>query len=447
MSSKNTSRLANVSANVNYYLNLSFVNPSSARTFRLKYHARMMIDDTEVPFSDSMYQGTSRPPPGNVTTARSVLGVRQDEGALNVIDAPSCLDLSTATCEGHSENPLGCSLAHKIHDCAYQSGDRVLPELMGCLYACNQSAGAIGNDDAAVRAACCGLQCLDSCWTRTVDVQATPLPESDPNQTICGSSGGRLLTVMEVSLRKLPPGNSGGVYVREDEDISGPQFTKYQNQARVIVETSGEAENTESVWIHVVVTPGAGDRCGDKTPWLCTGNISNATFPFLTSSTQKEMRQAKIDALKAEVDILHAQLAFASKAIDRNESELFFGITSRAARIKGLEAEIHTLQHQPRAAYVDAFAVNEHALARLPDLGSGTARFTDLVLHNTSPDRDYKLVFFASSFTRAGFFGRVGFQQAPNLLATPDRWPVGVWHVPRQNVSHAGQAGNCKTSP
>ena len=41
--------LANVSANVNYYLNLSFVNPSSARTCCLKYHARMMIDDTEVP--------------------------------------------------------------------------------------------------------------------------------------------------------------------------------------------------------------------------------------------------------------------------------------------------------------------------------------------------------------------------------------------------------------
>ena len=251
--------LANISANVSYQLNFTLLNPPSEAILPLHYQGEMLIDDEHsVPFV-----------PGAVSTPEgTILGVVQSPNALSIVNASTCVDLGDATCEGRTQFPTGCSLGHKLHDCAVQSDEQVLVAVIGCLTECNQSSGVIGDDHRALRSACCGLKCLDSCWTRRLAVQPLDL------HTTCISPAGGRLPVVNVSLWRMHPGGSGGVYV-------GPR----DGGASVVPDVAGEIDFTEGTVINARVVPGAGEGCSVETPWLCTNSlVLSPSAPYLNSS-------------------------------------------------------------------------------------------------------------------------------------------------------------------
>ena len=261
-------RLANISELVTYNLNLTMTNPASTAVLPLFFYAHMVTNGDVLPFgSPGDFSRIVAPlSPGNFTRTTSnvttspgnLLGVFQDSGALNIIDALTCLDLADATCEGHSQYPMGCTLGHKLQDCAAQSGETVLTEVIGCLVQCNQSSGTIGDDRPAVRSACCGLQCLDSCWNREI------LVKPDDLHTTCTSPRGGILPTLRVALWKKYPGGSGGTY----------KIMQNPRAADIVVDTEGELDFTEGTYINAVVTPGDGRGCGPATPWNCTDSAA-----------------------------------------------------------------------------------------------------------------------------------------------------------------------------
>lgn len=256
------SRLANVSANVTYRLNFTLVNPPLRAILPLRYVGETLIhDEYLVPLV-----------PGAVSTsAGTILGVLQSPNSLTIVNASTCVDLGDATCEGRTQYPMGCSLGHKLHDCVVQSDEQVLPEVIGCLAECNQSSGVIGDNHMALRSACCGLKCLDSCWTRRLAVKPLDL------HTTCISPVGGKLPVVNVSLWRMHPGGSGGVYLGASTSSDG--------DASVVVSVAGEIDFTEGIIINARVVPGAGEGCSVETPWLCINSLDlSPSAPYLNSS-------------------------------------------------------------------------------------------------------------------------------------------------------------------
>jgi hypothetical protein len=142
----NNSRLANISAHVTYYLNLTMKNPPSQASLHLSFKMTMALGEHVMPFAHWTGPGSwQQQQVGNITTpVRTVLGVHQDFGAINIVDANTCIALGDATCKKDTQEPVGYTLAHKLHDCAFQGTEDVLNDVMGCMYGCNSSAATIG---------------------------------------------------------------------------------------------------------------------------------------------------------------------------------------------------------------------------------------------------------------------------------------------------------------
>jgi len=61
----------------------------------------------------------------------------------------------------------GCDLGQTLHFCAYDQ-DRAT-EITRCMTSCNDTVAAYG-DVSEASVACCGLQCMDGCWARSLSV-------------------------------------------------------------------------------------------------------------------------------------------------------------------------------------------------------------------------------------------------------------------------------------
>jgi hypothetical protein len=116
--------------------------------------------------------------------------------------------LATAAPEECLDLAAHCDLAGALHECAFAMGGAHATEVAGCLERCNASAGPLLSF--AEASACCGLQCLDSCWPRALalaPLPGLPLPRACVRRAP-GAAGA--LAPLHVHLVRSPPAAFAG---------------------------------------------------------------------------------------------------------------------------------------------------------------------------------------------------------------------------------------------
>ena len=150
---------------VEYHANFSLLNPANA------YISDELWASANIPYQDFERSILGRasygkfPRPQNVLITSKIfevprkilLGIEQTFlHKIESVDAGICNSMAD-----------GCSLGDLLHTCSFDRD--MATEIAGCLVRCNTSAAIIGSNAVHLRSACCGLQCLDNCWARTLN--------------------------------------------------------------------------------------------------------------------------------------------------------------------------------------------------------------------------------------------------------------------------------------
>ena len=182
---------------VDYHVNFTLLNPAIAtESDDLWAYARIPGDRAQgrVSIIPSVFK----------TPFKTLLGIPQAlESRISTVSSDVCHNMA-----------VECSLGNRLHTCSFDAG--MPTEIAGCLVRCNASAAMVGrlvllrlfgfcvcqgirsmtqlfssNMD-YIRAECCGLQCLDNCWTRSLEFTRSPL---DSHAACAGSTDEVVLTL------------------------------------------------------------------------------------------------------------------------------------------------------------------------------------------------------------------------------------------------------------
>jgi hypothetical protein len=195
---------------VEYHANFSLLNPANAQI------SDELWANASIPYEtfDSFETLTSKnavlrpmshgrfPRPHNViinskifqVPRKTLLGIEQTMShKIEVVDAVTCSNMAD-----------GCSLSKLLHTCSFDSD--MATEIAGCLVRCNTSAANIGSNAPHLRSACCGLQCLDNCWARTlIDTRSQQHPHAGcPGEVEVTCPNGAIPNQIVSIMRRMP---------------------------------------------------------------------------------------------------------------------------------------------------------------------------------------------------------------------------------------------------
>jgi len=243
-----------------YTVNVSLVNPPEAHTGdRIWVEARIFAREQVAPLLNVSFSGAN----GTLLSVPLPSLGAPPYAAIHTASPATCLSMAEA-----------CSLPTRLHECAFSRGAQHATEMAGCLERCNISAGKML--PFAEASACCGLQCLDACWTREIspacvlsaaDSNGTDATGTDGNGTNGSSTEGSIAQLSVFLVRRSPFDNAT------------------------------EIEHAANVRIKVALSPPC---VTPSSPWECNATSNSSGLS---------------GALEAKVDMLTGRATFTNLAI------------------------------------------------------------------------------------------------------------------------------------
>jgi hypothetical protein len=217
---------------------------------------------------------------------KTLLGIQQTfSHRIASVDAETCHIMSAA-----------CSLGNMIHTCSFDHD--AATEISGCLLQCNTSAAIVGSNTADLRAECCGLQCLENCWHRKLEVTRL---SKDLHSSCAGvvdkTCPDGALPMQMVSLTRRMP------YNMMVEQLSSNALETSANTT--MSSSTVEREHVFEIQIAAVLSPPCLNK---KTPWECH-NWVNGTLLRNTSGARLT------GSVVRRVDLYSGQAIFTDLAI------------------------------------------------------------------------------------------------------------------------------------
>jgi len=238
---------------------------------------------------------------------KSLLGIEQTlPHKLASTDADTCHTMA-----------VECSLSDLLHTCSFQRN--MASEIAGCLVQCNNSAATIGSNEPRLRSACCGLQCLDNCWLRSLqDTHSSNDSHAACTGTVDKTCPNGVLPRQVVSLMRTMPYDmrlSPSSYSISTLSSSNSSFLMPGNLSAAPPNYTGgsidppflllEKEHVFEMTIAAVLSPPClmPDAPWECHTWINGSFLRNTTGPRLTG------------AIMSSIDILSGQAVFTDLAI------------------------------------------------------------------------------------------------------------------------------------